>query len=131
MKDDELIANIRDAYTPPAVDADKFDAALHARIAQPAQRRGWVWGGLVATAALAAVVFLWLGGPQVAEPQPVDAPSPQIAAVLPSVPASADPTALPAENTWLAALEYDPEPSSDQFGELPDEYDELADLLEL
>lgn len=129
MKDEELIANIRDAYSPAAVDADRFDAALHARMAQPNRRRGWLWavgGGL----AVAAAIVLWLGGAQV-EPQPVDAPVTQMAAATPTVPPSAGATTLPAESTWLAAMEYEPELSMDDIGGLTDEYDELADFLEL
>lgn len=126
MKDEEFIARMRDAYTAEPVNPTRFDARLAERIETPA-RRGWIWGlggGLIAAA---AAVVLWMQPP---------APAPSIeppAAVIASAesqtaPSAASPDAEPAEE-WLAALDI--EALDDGFDGLPDDYAELADMLEL
>lgn len=129
-EDRAFVAKMRDAYAPSPIDADRFDAALQARLAAPTRRRGWVWGAWLggALAAAAAVILLW---PSAVVPPAVDAPAPQIAAVTPSVESSAAASTLPAESTWLAAMEYEPESATDELAGLPDDYTELADFLEL
>lgn len=127
MKDEEFIARMRDAYTAEPVNPTRFDARLAERIETPA-RRGWIWGiggGLIAAA---AAVVLWMQPPA---PAPsVEPPAAVIASAesqtAPSVASPVD--AEPAEE-WLAAL--DTEALDDGLDGLPDDYVELADMLEL
>jgi hypothetical protein len=61
--DERFVERLRTAYSPPPMtsfDVARFDARLHARLAQRQRRRPWVWGGgLLAVAAAAAVLLLW------------------------------------------------------------------------
>lgn len=116
-RDEALLEKIREAYTPPALDAARFDAALEARLTRPARRPWLLWSGLAAAAA-AAAILVWSATPA---PTPI-APSPQIASALPA------PTASP----LLAELDIEADLVVDETLEgLPDEYVELAAYLEL
>lgn len=61
--DERFVERLRTAYSPPPMtsfDVARFDARLHARLAQRQRRRQWMWGGgLLAVAAAVAVLLLW------------------------------------------------------------------------
>jgi hypothetical protein len=122
MKDDEFITKLRAAYEPEAVNPIRFDAQLEERIAER-PRRNWLWGlGGVAVAA-AIALFVWTR-PAASPGEPVVPSAPAIA----SSPSTASPDSDGEE--WVVALNYDDD-LGDDLGGLPDDYAELADMLEL
>jgi hypothetical protein len=82
LDDERFVERLRTAYSPPPMtsfDVARFDARLHARLAQHQRRRPWmVGGGLLAVAAAVAVLLLWPVLTRTALTPPATAPTPDV-----------------------------------------------------
>lgn len=124
MDEREFIDHIQSAYTPPEMSPNQaaaFDAALRDRLARPDRRWAFGLAGLALAGAAAALFWTLRPAPPAAPALPVEPP--QIVVTPPPVESPLEDEA----GELLALLDVDDE--SDLA--LPDDYEALADVLEL